>query len=131
MVIECIYKFSSARGSIMEYIYHFTYTADGKVKTSSDSNEDFDFALTEGGNSLKAVITPKKDIVIHSFYIRRDYEYAPDSRFFANGFQSWTDSREFVKNDKMELNIPSAVYKVTDYLESIGEKRYSKAMLGA
>lgn len=35
------------------------------------------------------------------------------------------------RNDKMELNIPSVVYQVTDYLESIGEKRYSKVMLGA
>ncbi len=123
MVIECIYKFSSARGSIMEYIYHFTYTADGKVKTSSDSNEDFDFALTEGGNSLKAVITPKKDIVIHSFYIRRDYEYAPDSRFFANGFQSWTDSREFVKNDKMEgLNrIGKSLYGKINGIDYVGD----------
>ena len=36
-----------------------------------------------------------------------------------------------IKNDKMELNIPSAAYQITDHLESIGEKRYSKAILGA
>ncbi len=35
------------------------------------------------------------------------------------------------RNDKMELSIPSAVYQITDYLESIGEKKYSKALLGA
>lgn len=36
-----------------------------------------------------------------------------------------------IKNDKMELNIPSAAYQITDHLESIGEIRYSKAILGA
>lgn len=36
-----------------------------------------------------------------------------------------------IKNDKLELNIPSAAYQITDHLESIGEKRYSNAILGA
>ncbi|MBQ9517296.1 MAG: alpha-galactosidase [Eubacterium sp.] len=86
----------------MKYAYHFTYTANGEVKTANGSNGDFDFALTEGKNSLKAVITPKTDIMIHSFFVEREYVFADDSRFFANGFQSWTDTREFVKSDKMD-----------------------------
>ena len=86
----------------MNYRYHFTYKADNKVKTATGANEDFDFALTEGENSVKAVITPKMDIAISNFYIERDYEFEDGSKFFANGFQSWTDTREFVKTDKMD-----------------------------
>ncbi len=85
----------------MEYRYHFTYTADGTVKTAADSNEDFTFELKENENSLKAVLTPKKDVIIHSFFVERDYSFAEGAKFFANGFQSWTDTREFGKNDKM------------------------------
>ncbi len=37
-----------------------------------------------------------------------------------------------IKNDsKMELNKPTAIYQVSDWLENIGEKRYAKAILGA
>lgn len=32
---------------------------------------------------------------------------------------------------KMELNIPTGVYRVCQYLEEIGENRFAKAMLGA
>lgn len=42
-----------------------------------------------------------------------------------------TGAGYIIKNEKMELNIPSAAYQITDHLESIGEKRYSKAILGA
>ena len=86
----------------MEYTYHFTYTAGGEVKTANGSNDDFDFVIKESSGSLKAVITPKKAIEIKSFYIQRDYNFADGSKFFANGFQSWTDTREFTKNDKMD-----------------------------
>lgn len=37
-----------------------------------------------------------------------------------------------IKNDsKMELNKPTAIFQVSDWLENIGEKRYAKAILGA
>ena len=42
-----------------------------------------------------------------------------------------TGAGYIIKNDKMELNIPSAVYQITGHLEEIGEKRYAKAILGA
>jgi len=36
-----------------------------------------------------------------------------------------------VKNhSKMELNKPTTIYQISDWLESIGEKRYAKAILG-
>ena len=86
----------------MDYRCHFTYTADNTLKTATASNDDFDFSISEGEGRIKAMITPKKKLMIHSFYAERDYSFADGARFFANGFQSWTDTREFVKSDKMD-----------------------------
>lgn len=107
----------------MNYRYHFTYKADNKVKTATGANEDFDFALTEGENSVKAVITPKTDIAISNFYIERDYEFEDGSKFFANGFQSWTDTREFVKTDKMDgLNtVGKSLYGRINGIKYVGD----------
>ena len=33
-------------------------------------------------------------------------------------------------NDTMELNIPTSAYQISAYLESVGEKRFAKAMIG-
>ncbi|MBE6719559.1 MAG: alpha-galactosidase [Ruminococcaceae bacterium] len=85
----------------MNYKYHFTYTTNGEVKTALDSNEDFTFELTEGDSFLKAVIKPNKELTVNSFYVEREYSYGENAKFFANGFQSWTDTKEFSKHEKM------------------------------
>ena len=85
----------------MAYKFSFNYIADGKVKTSGGNNDDFTLDVQESENGLKVVLEPKTDIRINSFFATRDYDFAEGAKFFANGFQSWTDSREFAKNDRM------------------------------
>ncbi|MBR3149709.1 MAG: alpha-galactosidase [Eubacterium sp.] len=86
----------------MDFRFYFIYMLEGRVKRATDSNADFDFRFTETKKGLKAVITPKRPITVNKFYIECDYKYPDGARFFANGFQSWTDTREFVKTDKMD-----------------------------
>ncbi len=86
----------------MDYKLKFTYKADNKTKTVERQNEDVAFDLHQSENGLKLTVIPKKEISDISFYLERSYEYQPDSRFFANGFQSWTDTREFTKNEMMD-----------------------------
>ena len=85
----------------MAYKFSFDYIADGKVKSSSGNNDDFSLDIQEGEDGLKVTLIPNTDIRINSFFATRDYAFSSDSKFFANGFQSWTDTREFSKGDRM------------------------------
>lgn len=85
----------------MDYKLKFTYKADNKIKTVERQNDDVLFDLRQSANGLKLTVIPKKQISDISFYLERNYEYQTDSRFFANGFQSWTDTKEFTRNEMM------------------------------
>ena len=85
----------------MDYKLIFTYKADNKIKTVERQNDDVSFDLRQSANGLKLTVIPKKQISDISFYLERNYEYQTDSRFFANGFQSWTDTKEFTRNEMM------------------------------
>lgn len=85
----------------MEYKFNFNYSANGAVKTASGDNDDFTLDIKENENGLKIVLIPNADIRIQKFYVTRKYDFSSDSKFFANGFQSWTDAKEFSKEERM------------------------------
>ena len=86
----------------MNYKFSFNYIADGRIKTASGDNDDFSLDIQQSESGLKVVLNPNTDIRIERFFATRDYDFTDDAKFFANGFQSWTDSREFSKTDKMQ-----------------------------
>ena len=90
----------------MDYKYYFKYTIDGTTpKIDNKPNDDFSFYMEERVNSLKLVLEPKKPVQVLEFYVQLDYKFNPDSRFFANGFQSWTDTKEFTRDETVsDLN---------------------------
>lgn len=85
----------------MNYKLNFSYKTGKEIKTTEMSNDDVSFDLRQSANGLKLTVIPKKQISDISFYLERNYEYQTDSRFFANGFQSWTDTKEFTRNEIM------------------------------
>ena len=85
----------------MNYKLNFSYKTGKELKTTEISNDDVSFDLRQTENGLTLSVIPKKEISDISFYLEREYEYPQDSRFFANGFQSWTDTKEFAKNELM------------------------------
>lgn len=82
--------------------FHFTYKVNNTVRTAAECNEDFDFDISESKNTLKVVLLPKKPITILNFYAEQKYCFSDDSRFFANGFQSWTETKEFTINERID-----------------------------
>ena len=48
---------------------------------------------------FKVVLKPKKTIILNHFSIDATVDYKDTFGIFANGFQSWTESRVFYKND--------------------------------
>ena len=85
----------------MNYRLNFTYKADNQKKTVDCQNDDVAFDLQQNANGLKLTVIPKKAISDISFYLEREYDFSGDKRFFANGFQSWTDTKEFAKGEMM------------------------------
>ena len=85
----------------MNYRLSFTYKADNQKKTVDCQNDDVAFDLQQNANGLKLTVIPKKAISDISFYLKREYDFSGDKRFFANGFQSWTDTKEFAKGEMM------------------------------
>lgn len=85
----------------MSYKFHFTYSVNGKIKTSNENNEDFSIDIKKDEHSLKVMLIPNSPVSILTFYAEKKYSFSDSSRFFANGFQSWTDTKEFTANEKM------------------------------
>ena len=85
----------------MNYSISFKYNVFGKTKQTDEFNEDISWTINEYEHGLKITLVPKKEISSVSFEVKREYDFNDDSRFFANGFQSWTDTKEFTKNDRM------------------------------
>lgn len=98
----------------MDYKYYFKYCVDGVTKLANKPNDDFDFEMKEYINSLRLFLLPKKPVQILEFYVQLDYLFHDDSKFFANGFQSWTDTKEFTRNE------------TTPDLNTIGKSPYGR-----
>lgn len=77
------------------------YSINGVNKTATSSNDDLGVSIQEREDGLKLVLSPKTKITNVSFMLSRAYNYSADSRFFANGFQSWTDTKEFTADEMM------------------------------
>ncbi len=67
------------------------------------SQNDFDgryfsLELKEDDKSIKGVITAKCDLTFKSFFLEAEKDFDDNDLFYANGYQSWTTSREYDKN---------------------------------
>jgi alpha-galactosidase len=88
----------------------FSYYID-KKKNSVTFNEDFsnnDFKATvnfdkyDDYKKIKVSITPTSELEIEKLYISTNYCFKDSDRIFVNGYQSWTDSREFFIDEKIK-----------------------------
>lgn len=66
---------------------------------SSWENECFNFDFKETETGIKGVFTAKTDMEMKSLALTTEKEFGDDDLFYANGYQAWTTSREFSKND--------------------------------
>ncbi len=73
-----------------------------KTFYENKENPAFSFKYTENEGSLKATITAKKDMVLGNLIITKPMSFGEDDLFYANGYQSWTTSREFSKKDNLK-----------------------------
>ena len=85
----------------MTFSYHIDYKLGSTVKTATGSNEDLLLQVRESDHRLQVTLHPTAPIQVRSFILELTILFTPDTRFMANGFQSWTDSREVGPTERM------------------------------
>lgn len=73
----------------------------GKMSSFEELYVDFDVEKTDHYFRIKLTIHPKKNIVLKDLVLKRSRNYLLHERIFCNGFQSWSESREFDINERI------------------------------
>lgn len=84
-----------------KYTFNIYYTTNNIKKHATSNNDDFCYEIVEHGNLIELKFEAKNTLTIQDVWLEFDYEFQNNSLFFANGYQSWTDTKEFAKNEKM------------------------------
>lgn len=86
------------------YSVAIQYVVNGAKKTTNQlSNDDFELKTEADEECLKLTLCPKRKIEVTSFCVTFPYQYENASRIFVNGYQSWTDSREYQPDEMMTV----------------------------
>lgn len=83
--------------------YRIKYEVGGKEYiTDKKECQHFRIAEKEQGERFTAEITASCSIKIKEFQIILPFYYNKNQRIFVNGYQSWTESREYFVNERMD-----------------------------
>lgn len=84
----------------MERKYFVSYYADGIEQCSCETeNQFYRLDVSEKDNRLSVTIIPKGRLSLASLKIEFDYTFGECDAFYAGGYQSWSKSREYGRND--------------------------------
>ena len=114
--------------------YELFYTADGVGKSlkNAASNADVELTFSDDGGRRTVTLRALRDVTLNS-YAEADHDFfkkltpaRPDPKgdlYFINGYQSWTDTREYYADarERDVYNLPSALVR------SYGLDRYGDA----
>ncbi|MDR0696783.1 MAG: alpha-galactosidase [Christensenellaceae bacterium] len=101
---------------------------DKELKVSTVSNDDFEIIKSYIDSTLKVDINIKstQPIVIDSAEFSIDYDFKNDEAFFGNGYQSWTDTREYKKGDKIrDLGFVGKTTMLGEIFKNAGDYRFA------
>ena len=76
----------------------YSYNGEKILHTGTSSAYlEADYTVTE--DAVKLTLKPKAKIALEAASINFNHDFADGDKFFSNGYQSWTTSREYTKND--------------------------------
>lgn len=106
----------------MGYKYNIIYNANGKIhKTNHSKTADFEIMEEIKGDIFTLTLLPKTDITFQKFEVTGDISFSQNSKFFVNGYQSWTVSREYAPNEDMRADFNPKFLSVFDKKSLISE----------
>ncbi|MDR2266846.1 MAG: alpha-galactosidase, partial [Christensenellaceae bacterium] len=74
---------------------------DASIVSPANNSKYVDTKCTFESGIFRLYLRPKRAIQVRHIAYEIDYAFEKDEAFFANGYQSWTDTREFKKGDKI------------------------------
>ncbi|MCB0577632.1 MAG: hypothetical protein KDC61_23930, partial [Saprospiraceae bacterium] len=73
----------------------------GRPNSFDDIYADFQQQEESGGERFSIFLHPKQDVTVRRLEIEFDLPLPSGARFFANGYQSWSESRLMSLNDSI------------------------------
>ncbi|MBQ7581132.1 MAG: alpha-galactosidase, partial [Clostridia bacterium] len=110
----------------MKYpIFEIRYTSDDlTTKSQRPESSDYKIEYELSDSIVKAKITAKKEIKLHDFSMSFEQRYNDDTKVFSNGYQSWSATREYSREDKMHSLNPVLKGKLLDISDLSGDHRF-------
>lgn len=84
--------------------FTITYTVSGEQKSATRSNDDFALVAIEEGNRHTVKLRAKREIRLSRFFQSFPFSFHQNDLVFLNGYQSWTDTKEFMPAER-ERNV--------------------------
>ena len=82
------------------YRFYISYKVDGVLYgTEKERCVHYYIDKNISDDAIKITIHPKVDMELVKMYIYTDREFAENEKFYCNGYQAWTPSREYTAND--------------------------------
>ncbi len=112
----------------MNKIYTVKYKYNDRVITSHEKENDvYSLDIQEEGNRYTVTINPKKNFELVEFYAEMPYDFKKGDRFFGNGYQSWTKTREYLADEIMRGVIKLS--NISEYTKGIARKTGDEWMI--
>jgi len=100
-----------------------TDLAGGSIdKTYNYGNEDLSIDISCAGERVSVMLGAKTPVTIEKSVFDHEYEYDETCRIFINGYQSWTETREYTTKEKVHnLNRLPRSLKEKYHFEAYGD----------
>ena len=101
--------------------YTVKYKRGSEIVTTHDTETDFfSLEIFEIDNRLTVNLIPKQNFEIVDFFVEMPFTFKKDDRFFGNGYQSWTKTREYHADEIMRPTIKLS--NITTYTKKLAKK---------
>lgn len=115
---------------------HIVYTVDNMKKDfifkSTEDNDDLKVIFTdkyiENGQKVRVDVLCKKNIELNDIYLETDEHINHENLIYLNGYQTWTDSREFRIDEKIP-KLSKVVWSIMNMYGDYGFYKYRKGKL--
>lgn len=114
--------------NIKDFTIKVKYKVDGIVKEISESDDTLTFVEKGDDSHILMTVTAKKPVEITLAELIFDHYYESNERFFSNGYQSWTTSKEYKIGDKqLGLRFPcSAIPYARAFATASGDYEFTE-----
>ena len=110
----------------MKYpIFEIVYSKENvKTRSQRPENSDYKIEYELTDSVIKAKVTAKREIRLFDFSMSFEQKYEEDVKIFSNGYQSWSATREYSREDKTPSLNPVLKGKLLDISDLSGDHRF-------